>query len=274
MAQAMEIKKIGFPKVYVRDGVKPSQVEKLGELVAMANDVKSWKDLIPAKGKPAKKIHWPFAPMIVAKLSETERETPETKEGEEKKEAPVYEVVDGAHRLTLLEKLGQTETEVRIESLPDASDRFLEAFKSSSAHGLVLSKDERDSAIKTMVKKLGMKVEHVARETGLHKASISRIANSRQRKTTPHASKGKTKSQIKAAKAGKENGKGSANLADSPQAFIERLMIDAQEFKRVKESIVALFAKNQPVVSKLNTLSNDLLSASLFFKFEADKVQK
>jgi len=267
MAITMELSKITFPNVYVREQVKKSHWQELGAVVALANGVKDWRELISSE-KKFKKISWPFEPIVIAKLSSDEKEEiKEELEGEKKKETdkpvvPTYEIVDGVHRFTLLQQLKQVETEVIVKALPDASERFLEAFKSSSSHGLRLSKDERDQAIKTMVKKLKMKVEHVARETGLHKASISRIANSKQRKTTPHASKGK-KRGAKGAK-GESASKG---FIDSPQAFIERMVIHVQMFKKnERKELEAMFAITKPNMKTMANLSEGLFEMSEFFE--------
>jgi len=155
------------PEMYLRKRVRPEYVAKL---VADAREV------MQDGGKgPLKASMWPFPPLVVR-----EKEAA-GKEGE--KPTTVYEVIDGNNRTqaarTLYEgKLGDFSMPVRIVKLNDA-EAYAEQIKLNLANGMFLDRTLRDAGIRTLVKDMKMSVREVAKRTGVHYSTVSRIAEKR-----------------------------------------------------------------------------------------------
>lgn len=238
---SIKVNEITLPEHYVRDQVKSSHVNDLLDVVASANGVKDWKELI------GKKIDWPFDPIDIGKNLAPKPEPAKKGEKKPKGEKPKrwfpFEIIDGAHRWTVAKRLRLKDIDATTRTIDNPADRFMHQYRTNVSHGLRLDKDTRDNAVRIMVNVYKMGVKEVAKEAGIAMSSVSRIANSKQRKTEPRkkAARNPKKGQIIGSQPSTGNG-----VADgmTVEGFLERLQTLAGEFHRLQAPILSYLVTN------------------------------
>lgn len=265
------VKEISLPDHYVRGAIRPSNVNDLMTVVINHNNAESAEELIKKKeiswpfdaievvrNEKAVENEKKFKAFVDA-LKEHNKDKNKAKKIEEKdrrektikavqkeldkikaelksfklesKNVFPYEIIDGGHRWTVAKRLKISDIEAKIRDIPNHGERYLEQYKLNSAHGLRLDKDQRDNAIRTLVKEFKIPQNALIKETGLTTASISRIVADKQRTGLPKKKGGgrpRNNSQLGS----------SPPISDmSPEGFVDRLNQIIIEFPRLEVSL-------------------------------------
>lgn len=226
----IKISDIQIPEVYLRKR-KPSHVAYLLDVAKQSSQ-------------------WPFDPIEVAGNGVSKITKIKPKEGDKKGKTRTikpWELLDGGHRVAVAVKMGLKDIPAIEKNIKDPGLRFLEQFRANSSHGLKLDVPERNQAIWELVNRFHMKVTTVADATGLHKASVSRIATKKQGwlRGTPEGSKkmvrthsGKSEETESTTETNEEVAEGAIF---SPSQFVDRLVVMVADYKRQPNQIAAAF---------------------------------
>lgn len=210
------------------------------------------------KLKP-KLITWPFPPIEITKVKPeagtplgTEAESGKTSKGKKtkvKKSLP-YLLIDGHHRIAAAQILGMKEIEAEVKNITDPAEQFLAQYRANSTGPLQFSAVERAQAIWKMHNVFGIAQKDIVKETGLHKASISRIVAKKQgwgdyskRKNT---GKKKTATDNRGA------------LYTPPMLFDHLIIHTGKDgYKKIKAAFLTYCAKEAPI-KKLEELRDQI----------------
>jgi len=258
----IKMSEIALPEHYVREKVVGKNLADLMDIIVKHNDglFQEQESREPSKLKD-KKLKWPFdSSILVAKLKEPEPAKPlkdgekaETKKKGKAKVWKKFEIIDGMHRFTLWRRLGQKEIEANVKVIDEPGERYLEQYRTNSNHGLRIDKDGRDNAVKVAHNVYKISLGALVKETGLSRASVTRICASKQRKEGPR------KKAEKKTEAAKKAGSTFASpdapaLGMSVTGFIERLQLLLNEFPNIADELtkhLIEIAKDNESVKKL-----------------------
>jgi len=246
---SVKISEITLPEHYVRGQIKSKHVQDLLDVVATHNGVAAWSDLV---GK--KTVQWPFPEIEIGK-NLTPKPDKIKKEKGDKTKAPKlkkwfpFELIDGAHRLTVAKRLKMKEIDAITRGIDNAGARYLHQYKTNVGHGLRLDKDARDNAIRTLAKVFSISQKELVKETGLDVSSVSRIINSRQRKEGPRSAPSKPRANVTYTATDAE-AISTASPAPSGsmtvEGFIDRLQGITREFPKLQAAVLAFLVANTP----------------------------
>lgn len=225
----LKLSDIQVPKVYVRKR-KASHVEYLLEIAKAAQG-------------------WPFDPVEVAPNAKPEASANKDKKKPAKKQKP-WELLDGQHRIKVAELLKLKEIPAKEKNIKDPGARFLEQYLTNMKHGLRLDPVERADAVRRMVKEFQLKAALVAKETGFHPSSISRILKGKQGIGYAPESMRREK------KTANYDGAPQSGGIFTPAQFADHLAIMVSDYPRQKAGIV--FALKEKFGDKLNDFFKEL----------------
>lgn len=206
----LKIADIEIPKSYLRKP-KKTHVDYLYEIAKQGGAPDTW---------------------VLDDIEVAPNETPPKVKGQKQKTAKPYELIDGGHRLKVAQRFKLDEIPGKVVNVKDPALRHLEGYKANSSHGLKLEIADRNQFIWDMVHTFNWPQDRIAKETGLHKSSVSRIADKKQ------GWKGYKPESMKRGKP-KLREQADHDAILSPPQFADHLEILLDDFPKQKSEIIA-----------------------------------